>query len=480
MTARGDTQRPADGRLLGLALSVLLAVVHVRAGQAQHRKSVVRGKDGTVYDLTVSPAPEPDEALSYSFVPGFGEQVPGNAAQIYHTAAEILHGNATESLADKAAEWLGMPVEDVPRDKVYSALAGALHYVDLAVHRERCEWDLPIRSEGFSLQLPMLARFRSLGRALAVTARVQTADGRLDEAFRTLGNGLLFARHVSQGDTLIHALVGNAIASVMLHEVAELLQAPDAPNLYWALTSLPTPFIDPRRAMAAEMDILPIVMPELKDLEQKRLSREEVDAVLEKLDGVAGLAGGPRHGLGRDVQRLYFALRAYPDAKRNLVQRGTPAATVEAMPVAQVVLVDYLEEFRRLRDNGVKWLYVPYHQAHQGLRRAESKLGRSRTRLNPLLAVLPAWQAAYVRFVSLERDINALRCVEALRMHAAAHDNTLPTTLNEVTAAPIPDDPFWGKPFAYEISDEGAAIVSRAPKGVSKNTNLRCRIRLRK
>jgi hypothetical protein len=51
----------------------------------------------------------------------------------------------------------------------------------------------------------------------------------------------------------------------------------------------------------------------------------------------------------------------------------------------------------------------------------------------------------------LEQRIALLRHVEALRMYAAEHGGTFPAKLADVSV-PLPDDPFTGKPFPYELS----------------------------
>ncbi|HEX5269924.1 MAG TPA: hypothetical protein VFW33_05535, partial [Gemmataceae bacterium] len=65
----------------------------------------------------------------------------------------------------------------------------------------------------------------------------------------------------------------------------------------------------------------------------------------------------------------------------------------------------------------------------------------------------------------LDRRIAALRCVEALRLYAAAHDGKLPVALADVKEVPIPDDPMTGKPFAYKVDGDTATITAGPPPG---------------
>ena len=51
-----------------------------------------------------------------------------------------------------------------------------------------------------------------------------------------------------------------------------------------------------------------------------------------------------------------------------------------------------------------------------------------------------------------------LRCVEAMRLYAAAHDGKLPSKLEEITEVPVPVDPVTGKSFAFKLGDDGVTI----------------------
>ena len=56
--------------------------------------------------------------------------------------------------------------------------------------------------------------------------RVETLEGRFDEATRTAETGFAFARHVGEGPFLINGLVGVAMANVTLARLEELVTAP--------------------------------------------------------------------------------------------------------------------------------------------------------------------------------------------------------------------------------------------------------------
>ena len=59
----------------------------------------------------------------------------------------------------------------------------------------------------------------------------------------------------------------------------------------------------------------------------------------------------------------------------------------------------------------------------------------------------------------IDRRIAALRCVEAVRLYAAAHDGKLPSSLEEIKEAPLPIDPVTGKAFAYHVAGDHAFLT---------------------
>jgi hypothetical protein len=80
----------------------------------------------------------------------------------------------------------------------------------------------------------------------------------------------------------------------------------------------------------------------------------------------------------------------------------------------------------------------------------------------------------------LERNLAALRVIEALRIYAAAHDSKLPESLSDVHEVPIPSDPGTGQPFEYLLDEGTATLVSHGPAESKLNNDLRYRVSIRK
>ena len=67
--------------------------------------------------------------------------------------------------------------------------------------------------------------------------------------------------------------------------------------------------------------------------------------------------------------------------------------------------------------------------------------------------------SAYAAGWNLNRRIDALRIVEAIRSFAATHDGRLPSSLEEIQDTPIPSDLYTGRTFSYQ-SDNGEASLT--------------------
>jgi hypothetical protein len=267
--------------------------------------------------------------------------------------------------------------------------------------------------------------------------------------------------HIAEAPSLMCWLVGQGVMQTMLGQLEELVQMPGAPNLYWALSNLPSPMTDIRKTFQGERLLLLASLPETKDLEAERLTPEKEErlqaSILKVLTWIGGGQGDHREEL------TLLALKVYPVAKEALVASGTKQAEVESWPVIQVVTLHSLREFRRLQDEVYKWLTLPYTEAALGVAAAERQIRQAQARADalPFFALLSAQGNALLTNARVERRIAALRCVEALRLYAAAHDGKLPASLDLLTEVPVPADPLTGKSFRYTSS--GATFTLWGP-----------------
>ena len=467
------------------ALAYLAIMIAAAPAAAQTTRPIVprsrrAGERVRLVQLKVRPMAAPRAALRYQFLPTFLDQTPGHAAQYYYLAAQFV-GKRELPEIDRLCS---MPLKELQQSRqlvhIDSFSRGpAFHYLELAARREWCRWDLPLRQEPISMILPNLSAFRRLARMLSVHARVQIARKQHDEAIHTLQTGFAMARHMAEGPTLIQSLVGTAIAALMLKPIEDMIQQPDAPNLYWALTALPSPSIDLRRSMQWEHSMLYLMVPRLRNLESARLTRQQWRELSDDLAKAMAtyLGGQGRSGpSGRGKAGLTaMAIWLYPRAKQYVISKGKTPKEVEAMPVQQVITIYTLETYVHVKDESFKWFHVPYWQAREGMQKADQTLGQAGRQYpgNPFLALVPALSRAYFLTTRVDQKIAALRCVEAVRMYAAGHEGKLPANLGEITEVPIPIDPITGKGFVYKVVGNTITLEGPAPKGVSARDRLR-------
>ncbi|MBN2477646.1 MAG: hypothetical protein JXB62_23765 [Pirellulales bacterium] len=465
------------------AAAAIAAVVPLRASaqavavvkSVDSQKAESEKEEVPVTRLVLTPSLEPREALKYRLLPNVLDMKSGNAAVLYNKYALGLKDQPDwKEDEQKISDWRELPLAELPREEVARMLAKyeyIVQGVSFAAVRQHCDWQLPLGEMDFiSILLPELQPMRSIARLLALKARLQIADGEFDEAIRTLQTGYAMGRHMKDGQTLIHGLVGIAICRMMSEEVQLLIQQPKAPNMYWALTSLPRPLVDLRRAAETEMNLLYYTFPELRQIDDKRQGQAYWQNFTDQL--ARRFAEWSSQGeFAREWQsRLMItalAIRGYPMARQALIEQGRSLEEIEAMPVPQVVAVYTLHTYNEYRDDVFKWFMVPYSQSRAGSDRAQDRLRKEagQREIVPLASLLlPAVNAANLAVARNERDFALLRTIEAIRIHGAALDGRLPDRLDDIHAVPVPIDPVSGRPFVYVRTGDKAILQTPPPE----------------
>ena len=397
-------------------------------------------KGPPTYKLTAQPAAEPVPALKYHFIPSMLDQTPGNAA-IFYLKAAMLQGISAQhhKNMESISEWLAQPVDKLPRQSVRKLLAeykSPLHEVELGATKRAVAIGSCSCADGdpFSITLEEVQRAREWGRLLALRARLQIAEGKPDEAIATLRMAFVLAQHVGEQPTLVSGLVGlRIISSAVLDQVETLMQTPNAPNLYWALSMLPNPAIDFRAAVQFEMHGIELTFPELQDVETSSRTAEDWQAMLNaltrKITTLNELVGDKT--ISDRFADPAWQTKAEPAAKKYLVENGHAAEKVQAMSSSQALIVATKAHYRVVRDSLFRWFYVPYWQAQAGFKAAERALADDKPDFDllPVRSFLPAMANVSFTSARLDRRIAALRILEALRIYAAAHQGQLPAQL---------------------------------------------------
>lgn len=443
--------------------------------------------------MVLYPAAEPRPALKYQLLPPFLERRPGNAAVWWNRLPAERMTFLSEfdkefSEDGRIGRWMDIPIGD-PREKAYrkKELSSVIHliergggiYSDMerASQFESCDWELPIRDGNFiSVMLPDIQQSRAYARMLLAKAHLEIAEGRYDDAVQTLQIGYAEARHVAQSQTLVSGLVGLAISGVMSAQLEQLIQQPGAPNLYWALSTLPRPPVDTRPGAEAESSMLYLQFPDLRDLKKKKLSpdgwRDLLKRTIDDIYGIGLVEGTPLPT--KEASMALFtmaAIQGYPHAKQYLIRQGHSAAEVEAMPVAQVVLLYTMEVYEEISDDQFKWFFLPASEASEGLERADRQMRKAFAANREIIPIarffLPAIMAAKHAEIRNEWTFAMLRIFEAMRLYAATHDGQWPERVSGITDVPIPVNPVDGKPFVYQRDGNKAILTSeKGPRSV--------------
>ena len=441
-------------------------------------------------DFRFDAAAETSPADRYQFwVPPLRRE-PGNAVAHILRANVMLHDIPNSQQIErewdaKHAEWSDAPLSEFPIEEARTYLQNyrnVLNELAQAERVERIDYDFRIQETRgtaiLSTLLPELQRARSFARLIKLEARLATAEGRYEDTIRSLRVGFRLGEIVSKmgNSFLIGKLVAIAINTIMLHEAEVLMQAKEAPNLYWALASLPAEIGDMRDALEGERLTLEKTIYRVMDLPEEEITEAAWHARI--------------IGTAKDIPQLqsdsYWSEPDESDAKARLLAglivliHGEPAKTylreqgaaeddVAAMTYSEstvratrLQLINFLSEF-------YKWSLVPRSEVNVNQvseQFLKDQLVENPTNPATVIAglLLPAVQAAQAAGDRVLTKRNQLITLEAIRAHAATHDGHLPKSLDELTYLPSWKQAGTNEPFGYKRVSDTEAVLTRAPR----------------
>ena len=152
--------------------------------------------------IVLHAAAESRPALKYQLLPPFPERRPGNAAVWWNRLPAEQEGffvRFNGSVWEKVEKWMEIPIGD-PREREHrpqaSELSNPMLFSDIehAARFESVDWELPVH-EGkvMEMRLPDLNQSRMFGGVLSAKARLEIAEGKYDQAVRTLQTGFAWA-----------------------------------------------------------------------------------------------------------------------------------------------------------------------------------------------------------------------------------------------------------------------------------------------
>jgi hypothetical protein len=221
------------GLLLRGIVVVVIIIFYVCSAQAS------RSANGVV-QLILHPAKTSESGKKYQLLPKLEELTDTDAAPLYEKAIQSLPGDLK---MDEIEQWLKTPPDKLPLKKVQSVLQQlepSMELLEQTAKCKRCKWPYLYDDE----LSENLHEHRRLLFFLALKLRFQIAQGRYDEAISTAQCGFAMAKHLGNDPALIRGLVGIGIAAHICRQLEQIVQGPDAPNLYQALQDLPQPLVD--------------------------------------------------------------------------------------------------------------------------------------------------------------------------------------------------------------------------------------------
>jgi hypothetical protein len=404
-----------------------------------------------VIRLNVAPMNAPKPALRYLLLPELKEMTPGNPIPNYLKCFLDQDFSADQEVLGPAA----------------------LRQADRAARMDTPDWSIlpKLRTDGIGLLLPDLQKLRDLARGLEGRFRDEAALRQFDDAVYTARTMFAMSRHLGEHPTLVGNLVGISVASTAIAPLEEMLERPGCPNLYWALTNLPTPLVPLDRGMEGERVLIRAELHSRAGLDDVApMTPEQVKKLGTYIDRLCDKGVNTRAWLDeRTGDEAYLAA-----ARARVVESGIPEDRVARFPPDQVILLDEEREYVARRDEIMKVVKLPAWEALA----AGPGPKKGPSLFSCLLPGVDGVQRAQGR---LEQRIALLRHVEALRAYAAGHDGAWPAALGDV-GLPLPADPFTGKPFRYSVEGATAHLRGSPPKGAEKAAvyNVRYEITIRK
>ncbi|MEN0110243.1 MAG: hypothetical protein AAF805_05930 [Planctomycetota bacterium] len=449
-----------------------------------------------VIQLEVSPADEPEFPYQHRFTYSPHELLPGNSINWYLRAypEESMFWRAWnkatgEEEFDKFYGF-GTPISELPQEELANHGRRFGHvfkdYIIPAAKRRETDWGIRYEQvrgeETVSFLLPEFQGMRSFARLGSLGVRHAIAEGRYADAIEHLRTMYRLGRDCGAEPLIVCGLIGVAITQMAGSGVTDLIAAPDAPNLYWALTELPAIPVRFEEAVRLELELGPRMFEALDDPDNAERTAAEWNAVWRRvgalsdiLDGLGGLQRTPEpwEAIGAELLPTAAGLTGYSHAKRRLVEWGFDADEIEAMAVGQVLSIYSARVYKIATDAFQKGWSLPYPEGRrvmyeaEGALRSMAPLSNSDNReLLPIATmIVPAIQATQTAQYRCARQLAVLRVIEALRMHAARNDGRLPRSLAEVACVPIPDNPMTGAPFTYHRSGRQGVIDLPAWEG---------------
>lgn len=346
-----------------------------------------------------------------------------NGAHYFLLAWEQFSDEERDLVGDKMHE-LGLAAwQDPEIQALIASHQDALDYIRIGVEMGNAM--LPLDPNGPYAALPYLAPYRGLAKLLVLEARAYGARGDYGAALADYSTVLGFGNELPRGGTAIHALVGYAVNIMATEALTDLLGRGDLPP-----------------------EAYRTVIDEMQRLDERAFTGREAQAYegqawdswwVSRLDEGADL-----RTLIDEVYTLSFDAEV-PDETRNALA-GLSDAEIRSL------FDGYLEDRQAL----IEYASLPYYEA--AAIDPETIFGDN--------AMSQFWLRGLVRLNRAEArnyaSFQGTAVVAAVEL-CRAEQNAYPATLSELTPnylATLPEDPFTGNSFRYDLTESGYVLYS--------------------
>ena len=321
-------------------------------------------------------------------------------------------------------------------------------------------------SSDFITELPStIQHIRELARLLAVKIRLEIAEGKYEEAVKSIRTGMEMAKHLGDQPPLICPLVGIAIHGIVHAQLMELLERKDSPNLYWAMSNRPNPYFNFAQSVQAEKTFLYQIFPLLKKTIENTdlLSDAEWELFCKQADNM--ISEESQHApQGAQIPEISVEI-VYPEAKKWLVKQGKTESEINAISKEKAVGLHAVGDIQIVWGNCFSTVYLPIWEITEDSEKDKQLFYReSLEGLSPYakflgLQIYPPIDAGKNAFRRVQVQTDGVRISQAIRMYMAENDGKLPTKLDDIKNVTVPCvDPYTGKPYRYRL-ENGVGII---------------------
>jgi hypothetical protein len=309
---------------------------------------------------------------------------------------------------------------------------------------------------------------------LLLRARIALHEDRVADAVRDLGLILSLTRQVSTRPTFEARHTATTMARFALDGLEQAVTHRRCPNLSAALDELPRPLLPLGPTLEGERLIacgtLPGAAQVRRDPLHGQLDAETRQRLIDLFSREYPAPPARRVLPLTNEFRLAAAIQAVlPRGQQVMRDHGYSEADIKQMPILNVALLAPILEHEDTLSRIATAAALPYPEARAWFlansdpppRRARDGLLFSRQHLKPT-----AFELFFDAQCHLQRRLDLLRAVEALRAHAHAAGRW-PERLADVTAVSVSEDPLTGRPFVYRR--EGDIAILEAPRPTPKS-----------